>query len=135
MSAPRHVGAHMTPSPVTVDRSTSLAEALRLMEQRGFRHLPVVEGKKLVGLVSKRELLVVENMHGVDSALCAVSDFLLDAPYSVGPEAPLCDVARAMHERKIGSAVVVEGGEVVGVFTTTDALRVLAEALDEHEKR
>jgi acetoin utilization protein AcuB len=99
------------------------------MVHEGFRHLPIVEGRRPVGLVSERELRVVENMHGVDSAMCVVGDFILGAPYTVAPDAPLRDVARTMAEQKYGSAIVVDGGEVVGVFTTTDALHALAAVL------
>jgi acetoin utilization protein AcuB len=123
------VGDFMTKSPVVVERSTTMARALRTMDEQGFRHLPVVEGGRLVGCVSERELKIVENMGGVDSALCVVGDFILGPPYSVAPDASLRDVARVMAEKKYGSAVVVEGDRVVGVFTTTDALRALAAVL------
>jgi acetoin utilization protein AcuB len=106
-----------------------MARALRTMEELGIRHLPVVDGGRLVGCVSERELKIVENMRAVDSALCIVGDFIVGPPFAVGPEAPLGDVARAMAEKKCGSAVVVEGDQVVGVFTTTDALRALSSVL------
>lgn len=119
----------MTKSPVTADRRTSLAEALKLMEEHGFRHLPVVDGKKLVGLVSERELRALENMQGFNSAGCTVEDFSLVPPYAVAPEALVRVVAAEMADLKVGSAAVVSGGEVVGVFTTVDALRLLARLL------
>jgi CBS domain-containing protein len=123
------IGTYMTRSPVTVERSTTLARALEIMISNGFRHLPIVEGKRPVGVVSERELRVVENMHGVDSAMCVVGDFILGAPYTVAPGASLREVARTMAEHKFGSALVVDGDEVTGVFTTTDALRALAAVL------
>lgn len=123
------VGTYMTQSPVTVERGATLARALEIMVSHGFRHLPIVEGRRPVGIVSERELRVVENMHGVDSALCVVADFILGAPYTVSPGASLREVAQTMAENKYGSAIVVDGGEVVGVFTTTDALRALAAIL------
>lgn len=134
MASPRTVGAYMTRSPVTVQRSTSMAKALKLIEEHGFRHLPVLDGARLCGLVSERDLRVVENMRGIDSAFCTVGDFILGPPYAVEPGTALRDVARVMMERKIGSAVVVEGDAVVGLFTTTDALRVLAEVLEQEER-
>lgn len=123
------VGTYMTKSPVVVDRATTMAHALRIMDEQGFRHLPVTAGGKLVGVVSERDLKIVENMHGIDSGLCIVGDFLLGAPYTVAPGAPLGEVVRTMADHKYGSAVVVEDGAVVGVFTTTDALRALAAVL------
>jgi acetoin utilization protein AcuB len=73
-------------------------------------------------------------MRGIDSAFCTVGDFILEPPYSVAPDAPLREVAREMSARKCGSAVVVEGEQVVGVFTTTDALTLLADVLDEQDR-
>jgi acetoin utilization protein AcuB len=126
MTSTHTVGMYMTRSPVTVDRTTKMGRALRIMEDQGFRHLPVVDGGRLVGLVSERELKIVEHMQGVDSALCIVGDFILSPPFHVTADAHLRDVARAMAEKKFGSAVVVDGEQVIGVFTTTDALKALA---------
>lgn len=123
------IGMHMTKSPVVVDRATSMAQALRIMDEQGFRHLPVIAEGRLVGVVSERELKIVEGMQGIDSAMCIVGDFILGPPYTVTPDAPLCEVARSMADHKHGSAMVVDGDVVVGVFTTTDALKALATVL------
>lgn len=123
------IADHMTRSPITVDKTTSLAAALKIMEEHGFRHLPVVEGGQLLGVVSERELRCLENMEGFNSAHCIVEDFTLGPTYTVAPDSLVRDVARVMAERKLGSAVVVEGTKVVGMFTTIDALRVLASVL------
>ncbi len=130
MTSAPSIGSFMTKSPTLAERSTTMARALRVMEEQGIRHLPILDGQRLVGCVSERELKIVENMRGVDSALCIVGDFILGPPYSVSPDASLREVARTMAEKKYGSAVVVEGERVVGVFTTTDALRALASLLD-----
>jgi acetoin utilization protein AcuB len=116
----------MTSSPVVIASRRSLADAHRLMRERGFRHLPVVDDGRLVGLVSQRDLYLLETLHGVDPATETVGEAMSDSPYTVAPDAPLDDVAARMAERKLGSAVVVERGAVVGVFTTVDALRALA---------
>ena len=50
-------------------------------------------------------------------------------PYEVTPEAPLAEVVATLLERRIGSAIVIDEGRVVGVFTTVDALRALAESV------
>ena len=129
MSPAPRIDTFMTRSPIVVAPATTMARALRIMEEQGIRHLPIVEGERLVGCVSERELKVVENMRAVDSALCIVGDFILGPPYSVPPEAPLRDVCGAMAEKKYGSAIVVDGERIVGMFTTTDALRAVASLL------
>ena len=128
-AGPIVIADHMTRSPITVEKTTSLAAALKIMEEHGFRHLPVVEQDKLLGVVSERELRCLENMEGFNSAHCVVEDFTLGPTYAVAPDALVRDVAHEMAVRKLGSAVVVEGTKVVGMFTTVDALRVLAGVL------
>ncbi|MFT3776315.1 MAG: CBS domain-containing protein [Minicystis sp.] len=130
MSSAHTIGTHMTKSPVVVERDATMERALRIMDEQGFRHLPVVDGGRLVGLVSERELKIVDHMAGFTGKLCVVGDFILAPPYTVSPDAPLGEVARVMAENKYGSAVVCDGDRVVGVFTTTDALRALASVLE-----
>jgi acetoin utilization protein AcuB len=116
----------MTVSPVVIGSDRTLAEAHRLMRERGFRHLPVVDGGRLVGLVSQRDLYLLETLKGVDPATETVREAMSEEPYTVPPDAPLEEVATRMADRKLGSALVVHRGSVVGLFTTVDALRALA---------
>jgi acetoin utilization protein AcuB len=117
----------MTASPIVIASDRPLAEAHRLMRERGFRHLPVVDDGRLVGLVSQRDLYLLETLKGIDPATESVGEAMSDAPFTVGPDARLEEVAACMADRRIGSAVVVDRGAVIGVFTTVDALRALAE--------
>lgn len=129
MPATRHIREFMTKSPVVVENNVTMARALQIMEEHKFRHLPVMSNGHLVGVISERELRIVENMRGVDSAMCVVGDFVLGGPFTATPETTLREVVREMAEHKYGSAVIVEGEEVVGMFTTTDALRAMANLL------
>jgi acetoin utilization protein AcuB len=117
---PLTVRAVMSGSPFTIGARQSLAEARRLLEQHHVRHLPVVEEGRLVGVLSERDL----GAWRFGDAL-PVSSAMSPDPYAVSPRAPLDGVAREMSRRRIGSAVIVDRGKVVGVFTTVDALRVL----------
>lgn len=121
------IRSFMTPTPVVIPSDCTLQEAHRLMRARRIRHLPVVEGGALVGLVSQRDLYLLETLKGVDPAAERVSEAMSPEPFAVAPAAPLDEVAGRMAERRLGSAVVVEGGAIIGVFTTVDALRALAE--------
>ncbi|HSN91582.1 MAG TPA: CBS domain-containing protein [Anaeromyxobacteraceae bacterium] len=124
---PKHtVQDFMTVGPVVIARGRTLSEAHRVMRERAIRHLPVVEAGTLVGLVSQRDLYLLETLQGVDPATETVEEAMTREIYSVPPDAPLHDVAAEMAERRIGSAVVVDRGSVIGLFTTTDALRALA---------
>lgn len=127
-SAPT-IGDFATAAPYTTHSKRSLADALALMHEHQIRHLPVLEGGRLVGIVSERDLLLIETIRLVDPAKVPIEEAMTADPYIVERSTPVLTAAEEMWRRKLGSAVVVEKGEVVGVFTTTDALQVLIEAL------
>jgi len=120
------VQRYMTATPVVIESGRTLAEAHDVLRAHGIRHLPVVEGGRLVGVLSQRDLYLVETLRGVDAATEKVAEAMSREPYTVAPTAPVDEVAQDMADHKYGSAVVVEDGKVVGVFTTIDALRALA---------
>lgn len=120
------VEAHMTVAPVVIGVADTLASAHRVMRERGIRHLPVLEAGRLVGVVSQRDLYIAESLSGVDPTTDTVREAMSADPYTVPPGAPLEEVAATMAERRLGSAIVVDRGVVIGVFTTVDALRALA---------
>jgi acetoin utilization protein AcuB len=123
------VRRYMTVSPVVVASRRTLADAHQIMRERRIRHLPVVDDGKLVGLVSQRDLYLLETLRGVDVGWETVAEAMTPEPYTVAPDAPLDEVAREMAEHRYGSAVVVDDAGVVGVFTTVDALRALVTVL------
>lgn len=119
---------HMTPFPSIASRRTPIAEAQIFMKEMEIRHLPVLEGGRVVGLVSERDLkqaLPFARQHSL-----TVADVMSPDPYCVKVGTRLSEVAEKMARRKVGSAVVMSSAaQVVGIFTTTDALRVLTETL------
>ena len=119
----------MTKSVHTIGASLTLADAARLMKKHKVRHLPVLENGALVGLVSDRDVQVISGMSELDPTCILVEDAMSQSPWTVEPTTPLLEVATHMAESKVGSAVVMEHDKVVGVFTTTDGMRVLAELL------
>jgi acetoin utilization protein AcuB len=123
------IGQRMTKTPHLIGDEQSLRTAHELMQRHGIRHLPVLHGGKLTGLVSLRDLHLVETLRDVDPATVRVEEAMTQDVYAVGPKTSLKEVVKEMAERKLGSAVVVEGTAVVGVFTTVDALDMLAELL------
>ena len=120
----------MTDSPHTVGPTRSPAVARRMMLDQGIRHLPVLDGGKIVGLLSERDLLLVESLPGVNPTDVRVEEAMVQNVFTVEPETPVGEVVETMIERKLGSALVTEGERVIGVFTTIDALRALHELLE-----
>lgn len=130
---PHPIRKFMT-SPVRTIRSTStLAEAHRWMNDLGVRHLPVFEGGQLVGLVSQRDLHLVETLKAVDPRTVTVDDAMSQDAFVVAPETPLAEVCQRMADRKLGSAIVVDDQEVIGIFTTVDACRAIGTVLSERK--
>lgn len=123
----RVIAEFMTPSPHSIERDQPLVAAHRMMREHRIRHLPVLDGSKLVGLVSDRDLHLAETLQDVDSERVPVEDAMTPSPYAIAPSTPVAVVAREMADHKFGSAVVMEGSKIVGVFTATDALHALAE--------
>lgn len=129
MSAKATVAEYMTPSPLTIGAEQSATDALQRMRAHRIHHLPVLHGGELVGMVSERDVQFVVELAELDAAV-VIEDVMSLEPYTVSPETPLADVARTMAARRIGSAVVVEGREIVGVLTSTDALYALVDQLE-----
>ena len=134
MTGPR-VDQFMTRTPQCIGQEQTLAHAHALMRMHHVRHLPVLDAGRLVGILSVGDLHFIETLRDVDPDDVLVTEAMTRAPYTVEPGAPLGEVADAMARHKYGSAVVVDHGHVVGVFTTVDALRALRALCADNPKR
>jgi acetoin utilization protein AcuB len=123
----------MTPSPHSIGREQTLSTALALMNRHDIRHLPVLDGGRVAGLLSQRDVLFVETLRDVDPSKVAVEEAMSTEVYAVDPQTPLVDVVAEMAEHKYGCVVVVQGTQVAGIFTTVDALRALVTMLRARE--
>jgi len=121
---------YMTLAPHTIGPRQSLAAAGRMMRDNDVRHLPVLDGGRLVGLLSQRDLLLVEAMPGVNPTDVRVEEAMVQDVFTVPRDAPIGEIVETMLAKKLGSAVVDDDGRVIGVFTTIDALRALHELLE-----
>lgn len=126
---PVTVGDVMVASPYTIGVDQPLQRAHDVMRTHGIRHLPVLEGGKLVGLVSSRDLYYVETLREVDPDAVTIEEAMTAVPYVVARETPLSDVAAAMAEHHYGCAIVTDHRGVAGIFTTVDGMRTLAKLL------
>jgi acetoin utilization protein AcuB len=100
-----------------------------MMRAHQIRHLPVLEGDKLTGVISERDLQLYEFIRGADPEQTRVEDVMTRDVYTAPPDALLSDVAHEMAAHKYGAAVVVDHGKVVGMFTSVDAMAALSTLL------
>lgn len=119
----------MTPLAYSIGDDQSVVEALLRMKELEVRHLPVMRGSKLVGIVSHRDLAVLEAISEAHPADLRVTDAMTPDPYTASPSEKVEPVAREMAKKRYGAVLVVDEGQVKGIFTTTDALWMLAEVL------
>ncbi len=124
------VREHMTPSPLTITPTSSLSKAVKVMRDNHVRHLPVVDGGRVVGVLSQRDILIMESLPGVNPTEVRVEEAMVRDVFTVGPEAAVGEIIETMIDRKLGSTIVCEGERVLGVFTTVDALRALHALLE-----
>jgi len=121
---------YMTTAPQTVGSDQTLAQAHAVLREHRVRHLPVLRGGELVGMLTERDLALVEALKDVDPIKVAVEDAMSSNVYVVSPSAPLNEVVREMAAKKYGSAVVMQNGKVVGICTTVDVCEALAALLE-----
>lgn len=119
----------MTHSPYSIVATQNLKFALQKMHEHNVRHLPVMEAGKLVGILSERDIRFIESYEKLDLQDLAVSDACTNDPYTVAPNTSLKEVCEEMIEQKIGSAIVVENGQLLGIFTWIDALKVITKLI------
>ena len=115
-------------SPVTViPPGTTLGEAFELFQSRGFRHLPVVDQGRLVGVLTDRDLrATTSNLSGTPhTAKDLVSTAMTSPVLTADPLDPVEDAARIMRAHKIGCLPVLDGAELVGILTGMDILDAL----------
>lgn len=124
------VAEYTARGPYTVGPKEPLDNARRLMEKYGLQDLPVRAGGKLVGLLSARELRLVWTLVHPPPQSLTVEDAMAPDPYTVAPDTPLDEVVRVMAARHVDAAVVLDSGQVFGVFAAADAMRALADALE-----
>ncbi len=120
----------MTTEVLTVAPSATVADALTLMRQRRFRHLPVVQDGRLVGIVSERDLHVPDSIreteHFLDKPIRSV---MTTSVVTVSADDPIDEAARLMLENKVSSVPVCAGDTVTGILTQTDVYRALLRIL------
>jgi len=122
------VEEYTTQDTVTAHERMTIDELRTLMDGHRIRHLPVLRGDAVVGLISERDLRLVAGLTRSEKLQVQAGDIMASEPLTVSASTPLDEVALAMSEKKVGSVIVNgEDGRFLGIFTATDALNALIE--------
>src|SRR5579885_635100 len=117
------VASRMRKNPATATPRDTLAEAAAKMHSGNFRHLPIVDNGKLVGMLSDHDVRQHQG-HLTDTR---VTGAMTENPITVTPDTTMEEAAEIMLERKIGGLPVVDKDRLVGIITTTDLLGAFVE--------
>jgi acetoin utilization protein AcuB len=121
----------MTRQPAMVAEDSPVSAALARMRKEEVRHLLVMDGERLSGLVSNRDLRRLA-LQDPDARFLSqpVSRIMTDNPVTIAPDTGVTVAARLLLESRIGALPVRQGEEIVGIFTTSDALEALLAMLE-----
>ncbi len=111
-----------------------LLDAALILRSTGFRHLPIVDGERLVGIITDRDVYrfapsllgkITQEEYNAIFENTPLERVMTRNPLTVAPTTPLREAASILYERKLGCLPVVEDGRLVGILTITDMLGVL----------
>jgi len=137
------VRERMSTPVVTIPPETPVNEALSLMRKRGFSRLPVVEGGKLVGIVTEKHLLLASPSPATSLSMWEINYLLAKLTVekvmsrevvTVADDTPIEEAARIMADRNIGGLPVMQGETLVGIITETDLFKLFLEFMGARER-
>jgi len=136
LKKPIYVNNYMTDEVVTVEKETTLLEAHRLMGVKRIRSLPVVDDEKLVGIVTRTDLMSSDPSRLASSQKQDLSLKVLTQPvekvmskplYTISPDAELTEAAKLMLEHKVHCLPVMKENKLVGIITESDLFLMIVQ--------
>jgi acetoin utilization protein AcuB len=133
------VSTIMTKNLVTAQVTDSLRHVNSLLKKHKIRHLPIVSGEKLVGIISRTDILrlsfgdIFEGQDNMDETIfdmLKLEQVMVSKPHTVHPDDPIKEVAEKFTMSEFHALPVVDGDKVVGIVSTTDLIKYLLEQYD-----
>ena len=131
-----YVSDWMTKKVITVDLDDYLSDAITIMREKGIKHLPVVKGDKLKGIISDRDIkefspskattLDIYELHYI-LANTKIKELMKNKVYTIAPDTPVEEAAMIMLDRNVGCLPVVEGGCLCGIISDKDIFHALVD--------
>lgn len=131
------VSSIMTKNVITLKLSDDLTKAEELFKKNKIRHIPVVSGSKIIGMLSYTDLLRISFVDAVDDDadivdttvynMFTVEQVMAKKVVSVAPETTIKEAAEILSHNEFHALPVCEGNLLVGIITTTDLIKYLLE--------
>ena len=128
---------------ITIAKDERMTVAKKIMKEKNIRHLPVVEGKRLVGLLTNMDIrkaeaspatsLEIRELHYLLDKL-TVSEIMTRNVITISPDVSVEEAAILLHDNKIGCLPVVEDGNLIGIITENDVMEILIDVMGMKEK-
>jgi acetoin utilization protein AcuB len=124
----------MNSNLTTLPREASLLDAAITMRRSSLRHLPVVDGDRIVGIISERDIQrcspsllspITQEEYNAIFENTPIEKVMFRNPITVTPDSPIRDAVEIMIDRKVGCLLVVEGEHLVGILTRSDLLNLV----------
>ena len=116
----------MSKDIVTIDPTKTLYEAEALFKKHHIRHIPVVEGRKLIGVLSLTDLLRI-SFADLSDDMFTIPQVMAKVPLSISPDTTIKEAAEILAGQTFHALPVTENGNLVGMLTTTDLIKYLLE--------
>ncbi len=133
----------MRKDPISISKGERMTTAKKILEEKNIRHLPVVDGKKLIGLVTNMDIrkaeassatsLAVHELHYLLDQL-TVGEIMTRNVITISPDISLEEATTLLNDNRIGCLPVVEDGNLVGILTENDVMATLIEVMGMKEK-
>jgi CBS domain-containing protein len=117
----------MTANPTSCQPSTTIVEAAKVMAQEDVGPVPIVEGGRIVGLVTDRDLVVRVLAEGRDPNSTTIGEIASADLVTVEPDTNLDEALTLMGQNQVRRLPVVEGGQLVGIVAQADVARAADE--------
>lgn len=126
----------MSKHPITVDKTATLPEAHQLMHEHKVRRLPVLDGDKLVGIITRSDVRGAEPSEATTLSIwelnylvskLTVEKVMTHKIITVTSDTPIAKAAKLMLENKIAGLPVVDGETLAGIITESDIFRMVVD--------
>ena len=129
----------MTKTVVTVNQNDDLRKVVEKLKSNSIRHIPVVNGKEVVGIISRTDVnrltfgALFEGQEGIDEAILdmlTIPQVMTSKPKTLSSETIIKDLASTFVKEEFHALPVVDNGELKGIVTTTDVIKYFLEQYD-----